>query len=103
MQPIQPDAASHLDKFERRIYRGASSVRITCGERTSMADHADIVASSEPDPVIRAYLAEVDRTLIRKNLRLTPEARLRQLMALQHFAEEIARAGREARRRDRLP
>ena len=37
----------------------------------------------EPDPVVRAYLADVDRTLIAKNLRLTPEERLRQLMALQ--------------------
>lgn len=64
-----------------------------------MADRDDAVESNEPDPVVRAYLAGVDRTLIRKNLRLTPEERLRQLMALQEFAEELARAGREARRR----
>lgn len=64
-----------------------------------MAERGDTVESSEPDPVVRAYLAAVDRTLIRKNLTLTPEERLRQLMALQEFAEELARAGREARRR----
>lgn len=67
------------------------------------AERDDTVVSSEPDPVVRVYLADVDRTLIRKNLRLTPEERLRQLMALQQFAEDLALAGREARRRDRLP
>ncbi len=51
-----------------------------------------------PDPVIDAYLKHVDRTLIRENLKLTPEQRLRKLMALQQFAEELKRAGRRAAR-----
>ena len=51
-----------------------------------------------PDPVIDAYLKHVDRTLIRENLKLTPEQRLRKLMALQRFAEELKRAGRRAAR-----
>jgi hypothetical protein len=51
-----------------------------------------------PDPVIDAYLKHVDRTLIRENLKLTPEQRLRKLMALQRFAEELQRAGRRAAR-----
>jgi hypothetical protein len=50
----------------------------------------------EPDPVVRAYLADVDRTLIAKNLALTPEERMRQLMALQEMASELERAGRQA-------
>jgi hypothetical protein len=54
---------------------------------------------SEPDPVVRAYLAGIDRTLLAKNLGLTPEQRLRQLMALQEMAAELMRAGREARGR----
>jgi hypothetical protein len=49
-----------------------------------------------PDPVIDAYLKHVDRTLIRENLKLTPDQRLRKLMALQQFAEELRRAGRRA-------
>ena len=52
-----------------------------------------------PDPVIDAYMKDVDRTLIRENLRRTPEERARNLMALQRAAEELWRAGREARRR----
>jgi hypothetical protein len=54
---------------------------------------------AEPDPVVRAYLAGVDCTLIAKNLALTPDERLRQLMALQRLASELQRAGRVARSR----
>jgi hypothetical protein len=53
----------------------------------------------ERDPVVRAYLTHIDRSLIAKNLALTPEQRIRQLMALQRMAEELQRAGREAARR----
>jgi hypothetical protein len=49
-----------------------------------------------PDPVIEAYKKDVDRTLLRENLKLTVEERLRNLMRLQRFAEEMRRAGRQA-------
>jgi hypothetical protein len=42
---------------------------------------------------------DIDRTLIRENLKLTVEERFRKAMALAQFAEELRRAGREARRR----
>lgn len=48
-----------------------------------------------PDPVIEAYKRDVDRTLLRRNLKLTVEQRLVQLMELQRFAKEVRRAGRE--------
>ena len=51
----------------------------------------------DPDPVIEAYKKDVDRTLIRENLRLTPEQRIDKLMALQRFAEELREAGRHAK------
>lgn len=50
-----------------------------------------------PDPVIEAYKRDIDRTLIRENLKLSVEQRFEKLMALQRFAEEMRRAGREAR------
>lgn len=43
----------------------------------------------EPDPVIEAYKKDVDRTLIRENLKLTVQERLDNLVALQEFAEEL--------------
>ena len=48
------------------------------------------------DPVIEAYKKDVDRTLIRENLKLTPEERLMKLHRLQLFARELRRAGRGA-------
>ncbi len=51
------------------------------------------------DPVIEAYKRDVDRTLLRKNLRLAPEERVLAAMELQKLAEEVRRAGREARRK----
>ena len=50
------------------------------------------------DPVIEAYKKDIDRTLLRENLKLTVEGRLSQLMDLQRLAEELRRAGRAARR-----
>lgn len=47
----------------------------------------------EPDPVIEAYKAHVDRTLIRRNLARTVDERLEALIQLQRFAEELRRAG----------
>ena len=46
------------------------------------------------DPVIEVYKKDVDRTLIRENLRLTVDERFQQLMKLQEFAEELRRAGK---------
>lgn len=54
-----------------------------------------------PDPVIEAYKRDLDRTLLRANLRLSVEERLLRLMDLQRFAEELRDAGRRARERSR--
>ena len=51
------------------------------------------------DPVVEAYKKDIDRTLIRENLKLTVEERFRKAMALARFADELRRAGREARSR----
>jgi predicted RNA binding protein YcfA (HicA-like mRNA interferase family) len=49
-----------------------------------------------PDPVIEAYKREVDRTLLRENLRLAPDERLRELVRLQRLADELKRSGSKA-------
>lgn len=53
----------------------------------------------EPDPVIEAFKKDVDRTLLRENLKLSYEERLLKLMQFQRFANELHQAGRRARRR----
>jgi len=57
-----------------------------------------IDGTPEPDPVIEAYKRDVDRTLLRENLRRTVEERLEALMRLQLLAEEFGRAGQRAPR-----
>jgi hypothetical protein len=49
------------------------------------------------DPVIEAYKKDVDRTLLRENLKLSVEERFRKLQEMQRLAGELRRAGREAR------
>ncbi|MGA2064031.1 MAG: hypothetical protein ABSG86_03635 [Thermoguttaceae bacterium] len=49
------------------------------------------------DPVVQAYMVDIDRTLLRENLKLSVEDRIRQLQQFQRFAVELQRAGREAR------
>jgi len=48
----------------------------------------------EPDPVIEAYKRDVDRTLLRENLKRSVEKRIEALMQLQALAEELRQAGR---------
>ncbi|PWU15137.1 MAG: hypothetical protein C5B50_15930 [Verrucomicrobia bacterium] len=49
------------------------------------------------DPVIQAYMRDVDRTLLRENLKLTPAQRLEKLVRFSAFASELQRAGKRAR------
>ena len=58
-----------------------------------MADNFSI----ERDPVIELYKKDVDRTLIRSNLRLTPEQRVLKLQDFVAFAVELQEAGKRRR------
>ena len=49
-----------------------------------------------PNPVVEAYKRDVDRSLLRENLKRSVEERVRNLMALQRLAAEARRAGRNA-------
>ncbi len=51
----------------------------------------------EPDPVIEAYKADIDRTLLRERLKRTPAERVQDLVELARFAEELQRGGRRTR------
>jgi len=51
----------------------------------------------EPDPVIEAYKKDVDRTLLRENLKLTPDQRLDKLQDFAGFVADLQEAGRRAR------
>jgi hypothetical protein len=53
--------------------------------------------AANDDPVVALYMRDVDRSLLRRNLSLTPQQRVEQLQSLLRFAEELRRAGRAAR------
>ena len=67
---------------------------VPCGSSSMRA------AGLETDPVIEAYKRDVDRTLLRQNLRRSVTERVANLIALQRLATEARRAGR-AREPDR--
>jgi hypothetical protein len=48
----------------------------------------------EPDPVIEAYKKDVDRTLLRENLKLTPHQRLEKFVAFMTFLDGMRGAAR---------
>ena len=64
----------------------------------TMNDEALLASVSlDPSPVIEAYKKDVDRTLIRENLRLSVEERAKKMIAALHFAEQV-RGSRKAAR-----
>ena len=62
-------------------------------EQRSETNNEDLLY---PDPVIERYMKDVDRSLIRLQLRKTPTERLQDLIAMAEFYEEGRRARAEA-------
>lgn len=54
--------------------------------------------SLEPNPVIEVYKKDVDRSLLRENLKLTHEQRILKLQDFVRFLVEMQDAGRAAKR-----
>ena len=44
------------------------------------------------DPVVAAYMRDVDRKLLRENLKLTPGERLEKFVRFAKFAQEVREA-----------
>lgn len=53
----------------------------------------DLPPADSPDPVIEFYKKDVDRTLLRENLKLTPDQRMRRFVEFMRFLEETREAG----------
>ena len=64
---------------------------------TQEVTQPDSEAGFQLDPVIETYKKDIDRTLLRQNLRRSVAERLANLIALQQLAEEARRAGRRSR------
>jgi transcriptional regulator with XRE-family HTH domain len=58
----------------------------------------ELIAPTPVDPVVAAYKRDIDRSLLRENLRKSPDERVKSLAALARLAQEARRSGRTARR-----
>jgi len=54
--------------------------------------------SDSQDPVVAAYLKDVDRTLLRSNLRLSAEDRIRKLQDFVRLMATLQEAGQRGKR-----
>jgi hypothetical protein len=52
------------------------------------------------DPVIEAFKKDVDRTLLRENLKLTVEQRIRKAISFHEAVAELRAAGERMRRKE---
>jgi transcriptional regulator with XRE-family HTH domain len=88
-----------------RIESGGTNPTVETVER--LIDAAGFVLTvgmapkSKPDPVTEAYRSGIDVTLLRENLRKTPEARVEAAIGVSKLAEEFRRAGARARKAER--
>lgn len=81
-----------------RLERGDVSPTVATIQRLAAAAGYDLrlelVPKAAPDPVVETYKRDVDRTLLRENLRRSVDERLRSLADLQAFGRELHRAVR---------
>jgi hypothetical protein len=79
----------------REDVRNPRLARVPARYTTSMADQQVVL---EPDPVIEVYKKDIDRTLLRENLKLTPEQRLEKLTAAVRGLLDLRDAFAKSRR-----
>lgn len=89
-----------------RLERGHGSPTLATLERLVRAAGFDLHLELVPrpvarDPLIEAYKKDVDRTLLRENLRRSVDERLRSLAELQEFGRELERSVRTRPKRRR--
>ena len=65
---------------------------------TGVAAPAELAPPDYCDPVIDAYKKDVDRTLLRENLKLTVEERFRKFERFMEFVSELRTAGQRSLR-----
>jgi hypothetical protein len=56
-----------------------------------------LAAADYCDPVLEAYKKDVDRTLLRENLKLSVDERFQKFERFMEYVQELQKAGRRAR------
>jgi hypothetical protein len=89
--PVGDAAAVTSRPFPRRL-TGDEAYNVFMDE-----DHDRVPGRSSIDDIIELYKKDVDRTLLREALKLTPDQRVRRLVELTRFAATV----RDAKKADR--
>lgn len=82
----------------RRLGRGHPAYNGTVNDHEDDRSRAGSRRSSI-DAIIDLYKKDVDRTLLRQALRLSPDQRLRRLVELTRFTDAFREAGKKALRK----
>ncbi len=90
---------SAIAKLEQGATNPTIDTLARCAAAAGFALRIELVPLSALDPVVERYKQDVDRTLLRENLRKPIDERLRTLAEWQEAGRELQRATREARRR----
>ena len=69
-------------------------------ETKSVIAQYELAPAEYTDPVIEAYKKDVDRTLLRENLKLTVEERFVKFEQFWKYVQELREAGRKSRQTD---
>lgn len=64
------------------------ATRLSPNRRSDMK-RAPLAPADYIDPVIEVYMKDVDRTLLRENLKLSVQERLEKLMSFTAFLDEV--------------
>jgi hypothetical protein len=82
--------------FADSLPRGMKDLR---GRICLLISSWQMKTAAQPDPVIEFYMRDVDRSLLRENLKLTPAQRLEKLVRFCSFASTLKQSDKRARTR----
>lgn len=88
-----------IAKLERGTTNPTLDTLARCAEAAGFDLLVDLVPRAAPDAVVERYKRDVDRTLLRENLKKSVDERLSSLSDWQDDGRELQRAVRAARRR----
>jgi antitoxin (DNA-binding transcriptional repressor) of toxin-antitoxin stability system len=97
LQAGEPVVVTRHGRTVAIVYPLAHPESVPLEVRRTIVDHVGGGLAARPrwpasSLVVERYKRDVDRTLIRENLRRSPEERLQALQGLQQFASELRRA-----------
>jgi hypothetical protein len=94
---LQRIAAQRLNEPQKKNAATRKTRRAHPGPDRPWKPVSDCGPGREYDPIIELYKQDVDRTLLRENLKLTPEQRLLKLNSFMRLIAELRSAGKRAR------